>query len=177
MSKALDYVSQPDALTCQSACIAQVLGLDGAANVWMVRRELESLGVPGDPGVMGRYLKPKVREYKYNGEASLADFDKALLDGYRLITHGFFTPSGHVVGIQGIAGNGKGYVVDDPWAEFDFGSGTYTGNQNGNNLVYSRQGIYAYCVKAWSYGEAIAAYKEGKAPSDAKGAYLHMIKN
>jgi hypothetical protein len=35
-----DYTPQPDCKTCQSACIAQMLGLSSASDVFRIRQEL-----------------------------------------------------------------------------------------------------------------------------------------
>ncbi len=44
MSKILDYVAQPNAFTCQSACIAKVLGTTDVAGI---RAALKAIGDPG----------------------------------------------------------------------------------------------------------------------------------
>lgn len=178
----LDYVAQPDRQTCQSACVAQVLGLGSYQDVLKVRRDLEAMGVPGDPFVMGAYLKERVQEYIYLPDAALKDFDAALSQGYRLITHGCFTESGHVIGVQSIADDaslsgGGGYVVDDPWYEYSFVAGAYDTSKGGNDVIYSRLGIYSYCVAAWSHAEAAQVYAQGRVFEARKGAYLHLVRN
>lgn len=50
MSKILDYVAQPNTYTCQSACIAKVLGTSDVAGI---RVALEAIDDPGRPETMG----------------------------------------------------------------------------------------------------------------------------
>lgn len=174
MSKILDYVPQPDARTCQSACIAQMIG---STAVSTVRAALESLGAPGDPYTMGAYLKPRVKEYKFLENASVNDMRQALKDGYKLITHGYFTGSGHVISIVGMADNNT-FIVDDPWHEFHFKGWTYAPwEASGNNVKYSTYGIYAACVVGQSVGHSAEVYNRGELNSNTKGAWLHLIKN
>lgn len=49
-------LSQPDAYTCQSTCIAMIT----KEPVYQVRESLERAGDPGSPEVMGDYLKRRV---------------------------------------------------------------------------------------------------------------------
>jgi len=178
MSKILDYVAQPDPYTCQSACIAKVLG---TTDVKEVRAELEAIGTPGDPAVMGQYLKSRVKSYKFLSTGSLLDAKDALDDGFVIITHGWFTNSGHVICLVGHEPDQKTlsyrFIVDDPWAEFSFSDAQYISDSVGDNVRYSSYGMYAYCVASSSHKHAGQIYAEGKLLSSEKGAWLHIIKN
>jgi hypothetical protein len=172
-SKVLDYVEQPDARTCQSAAIARVIG---STDVYAVRSALEKIGTPGDPAVMGVYLRDRVREYKYLGNASISDLRAALKEGYQAIVHGVFTGSGHVIGISGA--DGDDFICEDPWAGFYFMHWTYAPwNRSGNDIRYSAHGIYAACVAGQSPDDAWAIYRRGELDSNRGGLWLHLIRN
>lgn len=173
-TKVLDDVQQPDALTCQSAAICRVIG---STKVGAVRSALSQMGEPGDPAVMGKYMRPRVREYKYNGDASLNDAIAALRDGCQLITHGWFTGSGHVIGISGWDEKSRTFTVEDPWFEFDFVNWRYNYNGIGNDAPYSARGIYAACVVGQSPSDAYQIYLSKSVDYAARGMWLHMIKN
>lgn len=173
-SKVLDIVYQPDALTCQAAAICRVIG---SYKVAAVRAALEDLGVPGDPAVMGQYLKPRVKEYRYLSNASLNDAIKALRDGYQLITHGWFTGSGHVIGLSGWNAERETFVAEDPWFEFDFPGWRYLYDRCGNDAPYSALGIYAACVAGQSVSDAKAVYYFGEVDYSYQAMWLHMVKN
>ena len=176
-TKILEYVPQPDGNTCQSACIARIVGTEDVAGV---RAALEAIGDPGSYTTMGQYLQSKIREYHFNDNASILDMREALSQGYQLITHGWFTQSGHVIGIAGVEPDptklSYRFITDDPWYEFDFPSGNFTGN-SGENVRYSSYGIYAYCVASSSYEAAREIYTRGELNSATKGAWLHLCKN
>jgi Putative peptidoglycan binding domain len=175
----IDYVRQPDAYTCQSACIATVLGKTNESDVYEIRDELEQIGVPGDPTVMGQYLRPRVQSYQFLVDGSLEDAKSALADGCVVITHGWLTKSGHVICLVGFEPDPNTYsycfVVEDPWAEFDFPNAAYT-SKSGRNIRYSSYGIYAYCVASSSYQHATELYANRTLDSSQKGAWLHIIK-
>lgn len=178
MSKILDYVAQPNAYTCQSACIAKMLG---TSEVQEVRAALEAIGQPGCPTTMGQYLKPRVQSYKFLVSGSLEDAKNALDEGYVIITHGWFTGSGHVIALVGYEPDPETlsyrFIVDDPWMEFNFADAQYIPNSSGNDVRHSSYGIYAYCVASSSHGHAEQIYTQGKLLSSEKGAWLHIIKN
>lgn len=176
-SEILDYVAQPDGNTCQAACIAKVIG---TTDVWSVRNDLLRLGVAGDPGVMGTYLRTRVKRYEFMANGSLDDAARWLNDGNRaVITHGWFTGSGHVISLVGTQRiNLKDYfIVDDPWGEFMFASWRYWSEWNGDDRSYSRYGLYAACVAGVSASDAYRIYKRGELDSSRKGAWLHLIEN
>jgi hypothetical protein len=62
----LSYVPQIDEITCQSAAIAKMIGYDDVAGV---RADLEEMGEPGSPAVMGKYLRERVQQYRYLPQA------------------------------------------------------------------------------------------------------------
>lgn len=177
-SKVIDFVEQPDAVTCQSACIAKILG---TTDVDGIRADLESMGEPGDPAVMGNYIHDRVQSYKFLSTGSLIDAKEALDDGCVVITHGWFTNSGHVICLVGHEPDPRTlsyrFIVDDPWHEFSFSDASYIGGTSGNNVRYSSYGIYAYCVASSSFDHAAEIYGQRVLLSSEKGAWLHIIKN
>lgn len=197
MSKIVDHVEQPNSLTCQAAAIAKVLGQPSLHQINAIRSNLVAMGrergtMAGSPSVMGDYLKPRVEHYAYSGNASINEIAEWVKQGrgFEVITHGFFTMSGHIIGVEDVTylENGrKRFRVDDPWYEFDFPNNRYT-NRSGANVQYSDLGIWAYCVKALhSNNEAKGFYQKGFSrlndPSqlaeieNTKGAWVHYIKN
>lgn len=177
-SKIIDeVVQQPDAFTCQSACIAKVLGTQ---DVYAVRSDLEALGIPGDPRVMGLYLRDRVGQYEFIQNGSITQAVMALKAGFTIITHGWFSRSGHVITLVDFdetAGTKGSFVVDDPQGEFHFTQATYDTSVVGENLRYSTLGIYAYCVASWSKPDAEAYYRHGSFDPRHPGAWLHLVKN
>lgn len=176
------YTRQPDARTCQSSCVAQMMGLSSSQDVYSIRSALEAIGDPGSPSTMGAYLKSRIKEYQFDIAASLNDARKALDDGYKLITHGWFTGSGHVVSIVGWESSPNNlsyrFIVDDPWAEFSFPAWRYLNpDSSGNDLRYSSHGMYAACVVGQSPADAYRIYKRGELDSSRGGMWLHLIKN
>ncbi len=178
MSKVLEYVAQPNAYTCQSACVAKVLG---TTDVTGIRAALEAIGEPGSPYTMGQYLQSRVKSYKFLVSGSLENAKAALDEGCVVITHGWFTHSGHVITLVGYETDPQTlsyrFIVDDPWMEFSFPSAQYLPNSSGNNVRYSSYGIYAYCVASRNYEDATQIYAKGQLLSSEKGAWLHIIKN
>ena len=179
MQQPLDFVEQPDARTCQSAAIAR---LTRTQDVLAIRQELDRLAIQrgseaGDPYVMGDYLRAKFgSRYHFSANASINQLRSALERGCHAITHGWFTPVGHVIGISGFTEkNGKlVFTAEDPWFEFDFPSGRFT-QQTGDDAQYSAYGIYAYCVSSWSYQGAREIYARGELLSSKGGMWLHMV--
>jgi len=177
-SKILDHVEQPDVYTCQSAAIARVVG---TTDVMSIRHALTQGGrEAGDPWNMGRYLEKYCQYYKFSPTASLNDARKALEEGCHLITHGFFTGSGHVIGLSRVEADPKTlsyrFNAEDPWYEFDFPSWSYTRN-SGNDVSYSSYGIYAACVASSGVSHAAEIYRRGELNSAMKNMWLHIIKN
>ena len=178
-TKILDYVPQPDALTCQSAAISRVIGSQA---VRQVRADLLKIGPPGAPWTMGEYLRPRVKDYQYDGNASLDSAIEALKNGYHLITHGWFTSSGHVIGISGWDHDSQRFTAEDPWFEFDFPGWTYyPWTYCGDDIPYSARGIWAACVAGQSVWHSHRIYLDTPRLSAAqfaqRGMWLHMVKN
>lgn len=171
------YVPQPDPNWCQSACIAMVLRTTDVENI---RADLDSKGEAGNPGVMGDYLKPRVKSYKFLMDGSLNDAKKALDEGCVVITQGWFTPAGHVILLTGYEADpvtlSYRFIVDDPWAEYNFSQGEYD-NSNGEGVRYSSYGIYATCVASADYDHARDIYAQKKLNSNEQNAWLHIIQN
>jgi hypothetical protein len=172
------YVPQPDPNWCQSACIAMVLrtrDVDG------IRADLVSKGVAGDPGVMGDYLRPRVKSYKFLIDGSLNDAKKALDEGCAVITHGWFTPWGHVIVLIGYDADpvtlSYRFIVHDPWAEYNFPQGDHEDSKSGESVRYSSYGIYATCVASADYAHARDLYTQKRLKSNEQNAWLHIIQN
>jgi hypothetical protein len=167
---------QPNGYTCQSAAIAMATGGDIAA----IRADLCAHGEAGDPFNMGRLLKAKLGDrYSFNPEASMLDAKKALTDGCYCIVHGWFTGSGHVIGLDGAEIDRETlsykFSVKDPWSEFDFASWSYPGTALGFDGFYSSYGIYAACVAGQSKSHAAQIYRRRELNSGLKGMWLHTI--
>jgi hypothetical protein len=187
-SKILDFIEQPCENTCQAAAIARVIG---STDVMEVRRSLLTQGRSrgldaGNPYLMGEIIKPRVREYQYFPDASLEQAKEALTEGYHLITHGWFTRAGHVIGISPFEDgepykphptlNTYAFNCEDPWYRFHFPTWTYT-RLSGNNVPYSAFGMYASCVASNGFGHAQQLYRRGELNSNLKNMWLHLIKN
>lgn len=193
--KVLDHVAQPCCNTCQSAAIARMEGINDVASV---RNKLLDIAtrrgsMAGDPAVMAEYCEQRFDNYEYQSSASLNDMKEVWDSGGHIVTHGFFTGAGHVIGGSGygwVDGSGKWHLgephpetglfymkAEDPWDEFDFASGQYLGKGAlaGDDAPYSFHGIYAYCVVAWNPYQARDAYKSGRLDSNEKGAWLHCF--
>lgn len=172
------YVPQPNFWSCQSACIAMVLR---TTNVEDIYDDLVSKGVAGDPGVMGDYLAPRVKSYKFLVDGSLNDAKKALDDGCAVITHGWFTKPGHVIVLVGYEADpvtlSYRFIVHDPYAEYDFPNGVHDLEKSGESVRYSSYGIYSTCVASADYDHARDLYKEKRLKSNEQNAWLHIIKN
>jgi hypothetical protein len=192
MSKILDFVEQPDVNTCQSAAIARILG---TTDVYQIRKELSGISykrgtAAGDPWAMAEFLEPRIQEYKFLDRGSINDAKAALDEGFEIITHGWFTQSGHVIGLSGWGhmANGewvlgkpddRGWVyfkAEDPWYEFEFARWRYS-NRPGDDVPYSAYGIYAACIASWSYSGAIDIYGRGELDSSLGRGWLHLCKN
>jgi hypothetical protein len=178
IQRSMGTLSQPNAYTCQATAIAQALG---TTDIMGIRRQLEGMGDPGDPAVMGRILgKSLGNRYSFDDNASLSEAREVLKLGALCITHGWFTGSGHVIVFDGVRVDLKtlGYQFDvkDPWSEFDFASWSYN-NPNVDRFdgYYSSRGIYAACVAGQSVGDARRIYQRGELDSSRKGMWLHVI--
>ena len=168
-------LSQPDGSTCQSACIAMSIG---DKNIYGIRTQLLKLGDAGHPSNMGQILRRyKGKKYIYDESASINDMVRYLKDGEFLITHGWFTDSGHVIALDGVKATGMGHAfnVKDPWSEFDGLSWSY--NNPGVNFFdgfYSDRLIYSSCVVGTSRWDAARCYAR-KVQPDLGRAWVHRI--
>jgi hypothetical protein len=152
----------------------------GVPDVISIRRKLDRLpGEAGSPTNMGAILKGFVgKRYIYNPTASLNEIIGYLKAGEFLITHGWFTGSGHVIALDGVKEPTNGtysFNVKDPWSEFDGPGWRY--NNPGVNFYdgfYSVNIIYAACVAGVSRWDASQKYKS--APDyNLKKAWVHRI--
>ena len=181
-----DYAWQPDAVTCQAASIAKVLGKTSAEDIQDVRQALLAIARPsgamaGSTWVMGDYLKPRVKEYRFSDLASLVDIADWVSQGpgFEVIIHGVTTGSGHVWGIEDVVEytpTTLRFKCDDPWAEFDFPGNRYL-NKTGKNVVYSGLAIWSYCVVSYDNATAAHKYRAGMMNRLDKGAWVHFIRN
>lgn len=173
--KALN-LSQPDAQTCQAAAIGMAVGDRDIAGI---RAKLKARGVAGNPAVMAQVIRtyPKVT-YIYEGNASLDLVYSWLRAGELLITHGWFTRSGHVIVLDGLQQRPDGSIwidVKDPWSEFDGPTWSYPGSSRFFDGYYSEQIIYAACVAGSSAGHAKQLY--GKSVDRKRaGMWVHRFK-
>lgn len=175
--KALN-LSQPDAVSCQSTCLAMATGNRDIAGI---RRRLLSMGDPGSPATMARYVRalvPPVR-YAYDGNACLKDVYGWLRAGELLITHGWFTNSGHVICLDGLRQEADGselISVKDPWSEFDASSWSYPHASRFYDGFYSDRCIYAACVAGAGFRDAAGLYRGGAAVDTRRGGmWVHRF--
>lgn len=171
-------LSQPDAVSCQATCLAMATG---NRDIKEVRRRLEALGNPGDPATMARYVRsltPPVR-YAYEGNACLEDVYGWLRAGELLVTHGWFTNSGHVICLDGLRqeANGSELIsVKDPWSEFDAASWSYPHTSRFYDGFYSDRCIYAACVAGAGFRDAAGLYRQGAVVDTRRGGmWVHRF--
>jgi GH24 family phage-related lysozyme (muramidase) len=173
--KALN-LSQPDASTCQAACIGMAVG---DRDVPGIRRKLLAKGEAGNPDVMAAVIRQYGRPYQLDKNASLAKCYEWLKAGEFLITHGWFTNSGHVICLDGLkaASEPGRYVFDvkDPWSEFNVQTWRYDLSSKFFDGFYSDLLIYATCVASTSAGTAQATYSRGKVNASKGGMWVHRF--
>ena len=174
--KALN-LSQPDAATCQSACIGMAVG---DRDIQKIRRNLRAQGEAGDPAVMGRVIRTYGRPYKYESNASLAQVYEWLKAGEFLITHGWFTESGHVICLDGLkvkigASNRGDINVKDPWSEFNANAWRYNSTSKFFDGFYTDRLIYATCVAGASSADARRIYSSGVVDTAKGGMWVHRF--
>lgn len=175
--EASGVISQPNAYTCQAACIEMAFG---TKDVMGTRAKLEAIGNPGDPAVMGKLLKQRFGDrYIFDDNACLSEIRDWLKAGEFLITHGWFTNSGHVIVLKGVQIDpetlGFKILVVDPWSEFDGPSWSYNKKVDHYEGCYSARLLYAAIVAGQSCQDASAVYRSGKMDSMHKGAWIHRI--
>lgn len=174
--KALN-LSQPDSSTCQAACIAMAVG---DKNINSVRGKLVVEGVAGDPAVMARVIRTyKNVNYVYDGNGSLNKVCEWLKNGELLITHGWFTGSGHVIILDGLVQNPAtgeySFDVKDPWSEFDGAAWKYNKSSKFFDGLYSEYVIYAACVAGASVRDAASLYKSKRLDRKQGGMWVHRF--
>jgi len=173
--KALN-LSQPDASSCQAACIGMAVGDPDVAGI---RRKLAARGTAGDTAVMAAVIREYGRPYKYEANASLAQCYEWLKAGEFLITHGWFTGSGHVICLDGLKINnetGRRYLdVKDPWSEFNVDTWRYDLSSKFFDGFYSDLLIYATCVAGTSVGDAQSIYRAGRVDVNRSGMWVHRF--
>jgi hypothetical protein len=172
--KALN-LSQPDAVTCQSACIAMAVG---DKDIQRIRRNLVANGQAGDPSVMGRVIRTYGRPYKFEENASLSEVYRWLKGGEFLITHGWFTGSGHVICLDGLKARSLGRYdlnVKDPWSEFNASAWRYDLSGKFYDGFYSDRLIYATCVAGTSRDDAQRIYRANSLDTSRQGMWVHRF--
>ena len=170
-------LSQPDASTCQAACIAMAVG---DKNITGIRKKLLALGDAGNPFVMSKMILQNYSvNYIFEPDATLEKVCEWLKEGELLITHGWFTGSGHVIILDGLVQNPatKGYSFDvkDPWSEFDGASWSYNKTSKFFDGFYSEHVIYAACVAGASVSDAAAVYRSKQLNRQKGGMWIHRF--
>ena len=172
--KALN-LSQPDAVTCQAACIGMAVG---DRDVQGIRRKLLAFGQAGDPAVMGKVIRAYGKPYRFDANASLKQVYEWLKAGEFLITHGWFTRSGHVICLDGLKARSPvrySINVKDPWSEFNASTWSYDQNSKFYDGFYSDGLIYAACVAGSSCSDAKKIYQKGSIDILQKGMWVHRF--
>jgi hypothetical protein len=178
--KALN-ISQPDSRTCQAAAIGMAVG---DPDVLGIRRKLDAEAKrqgssAGSPGVMAAVIRSYRRPYRYEASASLAMCCEWLKAGEFLITHGWFTVSGHVIALDGLKSRDGGkrhdFDVKDPWGEFYAQSWRYRGPEKFFDGFYSDQCIYAACVAGSSAADAARVYLSNTLDLNRGGMWVHRF--
>ena len=171
-------LSQPDASTCQAACIAMAVR---DPDIKDIRRRLLKIGAAGDPAVMARVIREyEGVAYTYTSNASLNEVYQWLKAGELLITHGWFTGSGHVIILDGLMRDDRNdqYLINvaDPWSEFSAPAWKYPASGvKFYDGFYSEPCIYAACVAGASVSDARNVYRSGKVDRSRKGMWVHRI--
>ncbi len=181
-------LSQPDISSCQSACLGMAFG-DKPESIPVIRGELLAMRRPGEvagsPELMGRWAKQRIERsrpdltYQLDLDASLHDCIQWLKDGDFLITHGWFTPSGHVICLDQIESDTRNgsfrFSVKDPYGEFDFPKWRYLPTVNFYDGFYSSFGIYATCVGSLNTGHARQLYNRRELNTRQGGMWVHRF--
>jgi hypothetical protein len=151
----------------------------GDQDVAGIRRKLAARGTAGDTAVMAAVIREYGRPYKYEANASLAQCYEWLKAGEFLITHGWFTGSGHVICLDGLKINdetGRRYLdVKDPWSEFNVQTWRYDLGGKFFDGFYSDLLIYATCVAGTSVGDAQSIYRAGRVDVNRGGMWVHRF--
>jgi hypothetical protein len=181
VSEAKGILSQPNAETCQSTCIVNSFG-GTQEDILDVRSRLVAMpGGAGDPYNMGVILTERFGDrYIFDDNACLSEIREWLRAGEFLITHGWFTGSGHVICLDGVTIDASNLSykisVKDPWSEFNFGAWAYDNSSvDRYDGDYSAHGLYAAIVASVGVLDAIAIYQKRELDSMRKGAWIHRI--
>jgi GH24 family phage-related lysozyme (muramidase) len=171
--KALN-LSQPDPQTCQATCIAMAVR---DANIGGIRQKLTAIGSAGDPAVMRQVIRGYGVRYQYEGNACLQDVYGWLKAGEFLITHGWFTRSGHVICLDGLKVDGGATLlnVKDPWSEFNASAWAYNLGGSFYDGFYSDRLIYAACVAGVGAADAQRIYQAGTVDPLRRGMWVHRF--
>lgn len=169
--------SQPDASTCQSACIAMAVN---DPDIQGIRRKLLATGLSaGSPTAMSRVITSYTKKYKFEWNASLNKVYEWLENGEFLITHGWFTGSGHIICLDGLKLDEStlGYQINvkDPWSEFNESTWKYDKSSKFYDGFYSSRCIYAACVAGSSVSDARAVFNRGSLDSSKGGMWVHRF--
>lgn len=168
-------LSQPDAQSCQAACIAMAVG---DPDIRGIRQRLTRLGSAGAPDVMAAVIRSYDNiTYSFH-EANLEQVIAWLKAGDLLITHGWFTGSGHVIVLDGLVEKPDGslqFDVADPWSEFDAPRWAYTKSSKFFDGLYSERCIYAACVGGRSTSHAKELYSKGVVSRHEGGMWVHRF--
>ena len=149
----------------------------GDQDVAGIRRKLAARGTAGDTAVMAAVIREYGRSYKYEANASLAQCYEWLKAGEFLITHGWFTGSGHVICLDGLqrVSNAYRFDVKDPWSEFNVQTWRYDLGGKFFDGFYSDLLIYATCVASTSAGDAQSIYRQGRVDVNRGGMWVHRF--
>lgn len=152
----------------------------GEPDATRIRAKLVKAGNPGNPYVMGLVISSYGVNYTFDDNASLSEAREWLKDGEFLITHGWFTRSGHVICLDGLEVDPSNlsyrFNVKDPWSEFNAKAWAYNLGSLFYDGYYSSRLVYATCVKSANVREAAAIYRRGELDSMRKGMWVHRIK-
>lgn len=112
-------------------------------------------------------------------KGTLKDIRQAIDEGKLCIVHGFFTPPGHIMVVNGYTDSG--FIVNDPngeWYPWTYDRNEPGGNnKKGEGLEYSKRAITS-CCDSWSLGEAQIRYSSisnSQAENEANTIWLHRI--
>lgn len=113
-------------------------------NRWLVARGLSRHSPQDLKRLIMEYTKGtfKPLDDDFRAYAKWEDAKKHLDAGHPLISHGYYTRSGHIIVIRGY--DDRGFFVNDPYGEY-FKHG-YDTSASGENLHYSYEMMNRVCV-------------------------------
>lgn len=177
--KALN-LSQPDENTCQAAAIGMAVGDRDVMNVRrkLLRQASATGGSAGSPKVMEAVIRSYGWPYRLEMDATLGQCYDWLKAGEFLITHGWFSASGHVLCLDGLRRNPNGshdLNVKDSWGQFSENAWRYAGTARFFDGYYSDRCIYGACVAGTSVSDAERVYRAGKVDLAKGGMWVHRF--